>query len=94
MTYSLRKRWEPGVPWSLEWRHESTGKPPRGAPALQLQLGSLGPEPGTRWRNRHTGELATVLGVGQRRSCWVLLRYRGERTEVRLDVFLDAWTAV
>lgn len=58
---------------------------------LQLQLDRLGPEPGELVRNVHTGELATVLGVGQRKYCWVILRYRDGEREQRLSDFYDHW---
>jgi hypothetical protein len=74
-----------------ELRRDPTpwGKPkPR---ALQLQLGDMGPTPGEVVRNVHTGELATVMGVGQRKYCWVVLRYREGEREQRLADFYDHW---
>lgn len=89
---TVTKYWRHGRPWSADTPWRESPEAPKTAPILQLQLGDLGPEPGTVYRNRHTGERAVVLGVGQRRYCWVVMRYRGEQVEVRLDRFEDDWT--
>lgn len=40
----------------------------------QLTLPGMGPAAGSRWRNRNTGSIVTVLAVTQARYGWVTIR--------------------
>lgn len=53
----------------------------------QLQIPGLGPDPGTRWRNIHTGDICVVVHLSRRRKTWVTVRVRGREREMEFVEF-------
>jgi hypothetical protein len=49
-----------------------------------MPLDGMGPRPGERYRNVHTGKLCTIIGYARRRRQWVLIRSDGRLIEVKL----------
>lgn len=50
----------------------------------QMMLAGTGPAAGDTYMNRHTNQIATVIGIRQGRYAWVKLRRDGRSTELTL----------
>lgn len=59
----------------------------------QLMLDGTGPRPGDLYRNLHTGTIATVRHIKQRKYAWVTLRRDGRDTDVTLDGLAEHYVA-
>lgn len=55
-------------------------------------LPGMGPEIGSVWRNKGSGNVYTIVRVQQRRQCWVTIRgLQGER-EIRLATLQEFYS--
>ena len=61
---------------------------------VQLMLDPAAPQPGDCYQNKHNSMLCTIVGLEQRRYCWVRLRFSGLERSMRLDEFLEHFSRV
>lgn len=59
---------------------------------MQAAIPGLGPNVGERWRNSHTGTIATVIGTQQRHYNWVTIRFDEREQIIACANFLKNFT--